>query len=167
MNEDGLKTQIMIQPPVATTLVEIADLWEAMQTELADPPLPEQKAAYEQQLRDWYRDPAAFILTGVRMPAVHMPDESKVGEVVAFMISRLEEGVPGQPRFGRLIDLYVRPSLRGNNLAQHMVEAASGWMRAQGCAYLEAGTLTSNRRGMAFLAGAQFHLHSSVLRKRL
>lgn len=121
--------------------------------------LESQKAAYEQQLRDWYRDPAVFMLVGVRM----MGDE-RVGEVVAFMVSRLEDA---QPRFGRIIDLYVQPSLRGNKLARNMVEAASGWMRAQKGAFLEASVLTSNRSGMGFLASTEFQLHSSVLRKRL
>lgn len=202
----------MVQPPAATDLWQIADLWAKMQEEFsqtvawrrptssppetsvadasdstaptagsaaepseksADPAnespdqadesagatLESQKAAYEQQLREWYRDPAVFMLVGMRM----IGDE-KAGELVAFMVSRLENT---QPRYGRIIDLYVQPSLRGNKLARHMVEAASGWMRAQKCAFLEASVLTSNRSGMGFLASTEFQLHSSVLRKRL
>lgn len=160
----GLKTQIMIQPPVATNLIEIANLWADMQAEIAQPPLPEETKAYEGRLRDLYRDPKAFILTGVRMFGAQLPVDANVGEVVAFMVSRLEEG---PPRHGRIVDVYVRPSLRGNELGRRMIEAAAGWMRAQGCTFLEAGTLTSNRRGMAFLARGDFQLHSSVLRKRL
>lgn len=171
----------MIQPPAAAQLPQIADLWEFMQEEWqkADPwrrdlapqggesatvaaesaGADEGKAAYETQLRQWYRDPAAFLLVGVR-PMGH----EEAGAVVAFIVSRLEQG---PPRYGRIIDLYVQPSLRGNNLARHMVEAASGWMRAQGARYLEADVLTSNRPGMAFFASTQFQLYSSVLRKPL
>lgn len=162
-------TQIMIQRPSATHLLQIPDLWLEMQQELAQNSLEKhgsealqaRKAKYERQLRQWYQDPAVFMLIGVRM----MGDE-RAGEVVAYMIARLEEG-EGPPRLGRLVDLYVRPSLRGNNLAKNMVEAASGWLRVQGCEYLEASTLTSNRSGMAFLASTQFQLYSSVLRKPL
>lgn len=187
-------TPIMVQPPAATDLWQIADLWAAMHAELApavtptdpeptdpaptdpaptspasdpaptDPaatgaPSAAQKSAYEEQLRAWYRDPAVFMLVGVRP----MGDEH-AGQIVAFMIARAEDG---RRRYGRLLDLYVRPSLRGNNLARHMVEAAAGWLRAQRCEFLEADVLVRNRSGMAFLASTDFQLYSSVLRKKL
>lgn len=152
-------TQIMVQMPAALQLPQMADMWEAMHAELGHTVTDEEKAEYERDLRERYRDRTVFMLVGMRP----MGDE-RAGELVAYMVSRLQEG---EPRHGIIEDLYVQPSFRGNNLARHMVEAASGWLRAQGCKFLEAGTLTSNRRGMAFLASMQFQLHSSVLRRPL
>lgn len=150
----------MVQVPSATHLIDIADLWAEMQKELGQTAdLEERKQKYEAELRDMYRDRKVFSLAGVRM----MGDE-RAGEVVAFMNARL---VDADPPYGRLIDLYVQPSLRGNNLAKHMLEAATGWLRAQKAEFIEVSTLTKNRLGMAFLAEAEFQLHSSVLRKTL
>lgn len=157
--EGPTETQIMVQVPVAMQLPQVAELWSEMQEELELPVSDEAKKAYEKQLRVWHMDPSVFMLSGMRMLG-----DARAGQLVAFMVAVMHEG---PPRHGRIVDLYVQPSLRGNNLARNMVEAASGWLKAQGCAFLEAGTLTRNRPGMAFLASLQFQLYSSVLRKPL
>lgn len=197
----------MIRPPSAADLLQIGQLWLAMQrewrqtawqgretktmtvpspagdgadkgTSSKDDPyeaaLLVHQAEYEQQLRKWYRDDKTFMLVGAR-DVYH----ENAGEIVAYSIARIEDvsslydrvpggvGSGGTHRFGRIVDLYVRPSLRGNNLARRMLEATAGWMRAQQCAFLEADVLTSNRSGMGFLASTGFQLHSSTVRKQL
>lgn len=203
------RTTIMIRPPSAMDLIQISELWLAMQCEWhhgapwrgrvpepTDPPqhadetppepgsslddvsdddsLRAQQIKYDEQLREWYRDEKTFMLVGARDVG-----EENAGELVAYIVACMEDvqGVPGHPpehpgprdiqRFGRIVDLYVRPSLRGNDLAKRMVEATAGWMQAQQCAFLEADVLTSNRSGMGFLASTGFQLHRSIMRRPL
>src|SRR5690606_2529146 len=134
------RTTVFLRPPTPLDIDGMARLWKAMHQELRQeeprrPAPPERDEdwvppeadstpdPYAQRVTEWFEDPDIYMLVGVK--------ETPAPEAVAYVVMRVlrpeaSQGEGEEPT-GRLIGLYVRPSLRRNGLGTRLLGAACGW----------------------------------------